>query len=87
MVYMKQIIIAYKKFTCQQKYSSQFNITGTSEALELDSRAELLVDTTHFKVVIRQPVPFGTKNIFTTTKQPLTCCTGWDTSVELHKHF
>ena len=24
MVYMKQNIIAYKKFTCQQKYASQF---------------------------------------------------------------
>ena len=23
MVYVKQIIIAYKKFTCQQKYASQ----------------------------------------------------------------
>ena len=44
MVNMKQNIIAYKKFTCQQKYASQVllfkeqkmkflvNITGTSEA-------------------------------------------------------
>ena len=58
--------------------------------LELDARAELLVDTTHeqsLKVFIRQLVPFGAKNIFTNTKKLLTCCTGWDTSVELHKHF
>ena len=76
----------------EQKLTFSVNITGTSEALtlELDARAESLVDTTHeqfLKVFIRQPVPFGTKNIFTDTKKPLTCCTGWDTSVELHKHF
>ena len=66
------------------------NITGTSEALTLDAGAESLVDMTHgqsLKVFIRQPVPFGTKNIFTSTEKPLMCCTGWDTSVELHEHF
>ena len=48
------------------------NITGTSEALtlehlELDARAESLVDMTHeqsLKVLIREPVPCGAKNIF-----------------------
>ena len=45
-----------------------------TEALELDARAEPLVDTTHeqfLKVCIRQPVLFGTENIFTNSKKPL----------------
>ena len=67
MVYMKQNIIAYKKFTCQQKVQRHFR------TLELDARVASLVDRTHeqsLKVFIRQPGAFGIKNIFTNTKKP-----------------
>ena len=61
------------------------NFRGTNtEALELDARGESLVDKKHeqsLKVFIRQPVSFGTKNIFTNTKKSLTCCAGWDTLI------
>ena len=62
----------------KEKLTFLVNLTGTSEALtlELDARAESLVDTTHeqpLKVFLRQPVLFGIFN----TKKPLTCCTGW----------
>ena len=79
-------------FFTEEKLTLLVNITGTSVALtvELDARTESLVDTTHeqsLKVFIRQPVPFSTKSIFTNPKKSFTCCTGWDTSVELHKQF
>lgn len=52
-------------------------MTGTSEALTLDARAQSLVDTTHeqsLKDFIRQPVLFDTENIFANTKKQLTFC-------------
>ena len=65
------------------------SIKGTSEAkntltLELDARAESLVDMTHeqsLKVFIRQLVLFGTKNIFalpTLAQRPTPLCEAFE---------
>ena len=64
-------------FYKEQKLTFLVSITGTSQA-------HTLVDTTH-EQSLKVLVSFGTKNIFTNTKKLLTCCSGWYTSVELHK--